>query len=220
MKQLFSLFLSLLLLTSCGDKRSERILILGDSNGAAADGWAVQLQKLAPNYTYCNLSIAGNTIGFDNLGREKLNTLKKLPNYLEQARQQMGGIDYVLVWLGTNDCKAVFDSLQSQVPTNLDTLLTNIEQQTGLNGNKLLLISPTPYAADSLLKDKYWGGNARLQRLVPQFEEIAIKHQCGFLNLYDSLYADFPQLNRDGLHLNTKGATRAAEIISNFLNNK
>lgn len=219
MRFAFLFFCSLFFLAACSDKQPERILILGDSNGAASDGWAVQLQKQAPEYTYCNLSISGNTIGFDNLGRDTLNTLKNLPSYLERARQQMGDIDRVIVWLGSNDCKAVFDSLQEQVPANLDALLSGIEQQAGVSGNRLLLVAPTPYAADSLLEAKYWGGNDRLKRLVPQFEALAAKHQCGFVNLYDSLCVDFPQLNKDGLHLNETGATKAARIISNYLSN-
>ncbi|HRQ29860.1 MAG TPA: prolyl oligopeptidase family serine peptidase, partial [Saprospiraceae bacterium] len=49
------------------------ILTIGDSNGASEYGWPVQLKKLMPFSNIINVSIAGNTIGFDNLGQEKLN---------------------------------------------------------------------------------------------------------------------------------------------------
>lgn len=217
MKQLLQLLLCVSILSSCTTNKQEKILILGDSNGAAKNGWAAQLQKQAPNNIYCNLSISGNTIGFDNLGRDTLNTLKNLPSYLKRARQQMGEIDRIIIWLGTNDCKAIFDSLQTQVSINLDSLLTNIEQLSEVNGDRLLLIAPTPYAPDSLLQPKYHGGSERLHRLIPQFEALSIKHQCAFLNLYDSLQTDFPHLNKDGLHLNDKGAMIAAQFIKNYL---
>ncbi|MGB3004957.1 MAG: hypothetical protein WBC06_00490, partial [Chitinophagaceae bacterium] len=61
------------------------ILTIGDSNGAFDYGWPEQMKKLLPFSTIINKSIAGNTIGFDNLDQPKLNTLTNLNQYLDAA---------------------------------------------------------------------------------------------------------------------------------------
>lgn len=64
---------------------SKSILILGDSNGAFEYGWVNQLKKLRPADRIENTSIAGNTIGFNNLNRKSLNTLGNIDLYLEEC---------------------------------------------------------------------------------------------------------------------------------------
>lgn len=218
MRKLIIVFgILLMVLGACSQRKQERILILGDSNGAASDGWVVQLERLCPEFMFCNLSIAGNTIGFDNLGQDTLNTLKNISSYIQRAKQQMGSIDKILVWLGTNDCKNVFDSLKIIVPEKFDSLLFRIESLGHIQGKELIVIAPPPYAPDSLLESKYYGGNLRLKYLVPKLEQVASRHHCKFVNLYDSLEFDFAHLNKDGVHLTAEGALQAATIIRNHL---
>lgn len=210
-------FFLLIFISACSRQENKKILILGDSNGAASDGWAVQLDSICSDYEFCNLSIAGNTIGFDNLNMDTLNTLKNLPSYIVRAKSKLGNIDKVLVWLGTNDCKADFDTLQYIVPDNFNKLLSGIESLSGVVKDDLIVIAPTPYASDSLLEKKYHGGNGRLSKLVKSMEQIANLHGCEFINMYDSLKVDFPKLNKDGVHLSKEGAFKAANIIKNHL---
>jgi lysophospholipase L1-like esterase len=93
-------------------------LAIGDSHGAVETGWVNQLQKLRPADSIMNVAVSGNTIGFDNLGRESLNELKNIQNQLLIANEYPHSIDYFIVMLGTNDCKAVFDSMQTEIPVN------------------------------------------------------------------------------------------------------
>ena len=60
-----------------------KILAIGDSNGEFDFGWVAQLQKIRSVDKIVNTSISGNTIGFDNLGRKQLNTLKNIDSYSE-----------------------------------------------------------------------------------------------------------------------------------------
>lgn len=215
---LISACVLLLVFSSFSSNKGDRILVLGDSNGAAAQGWVKQLEKLRPDDTFCNLAIYGNTIGFDNLKRDTLNTLKNVDSYLCRAVQQMGGIDRVLIWLGSNDCKADFDSLQAQVPGNLDKLLRRIKQSEHSSEVEIVFIAPSPMAADSLLEAKYHGGKRRLERLIPHLEKIVRKQRCFFLNMHDSLATDYSRLNSDGIHMNEEGACVAATVINQYLN--
>jgi hypothetical protein len=55
-----------------------KIFTLGDSNGALPFGWVNQLKKIRPDDTIFDISISGNTIGFNNNGRASLNTLSNI----------------------------------------------------------------------------------------------------------------------------------------------
>ena len=104
-----SLFLFVFVLfLSCSSDRSKFILTIGDSHGASETGWVNQLKNLRPDDSILNVAISGNTIGFDNLGQESLNELKNIREHLSKADEYPRAIDYIIVMLGTNDCKAVF----------------------------------------------------------------------------------------------------------------
>jgi len=199
-------------------KGEQRIMILGDSNGAAEGGWVDQLQSLRPTDLFCNLSIAGNTIGFNNGGRDTLNTLKNIESYIESAKQNLGEISVVLILLGTNDCKLVFDSVQHEVPQNLASLLIKIKQNDKTGNLKIVYITPPPIAEDIFLEKKYHGSKKRLEVLIPKIKKITRKQHCSFINLYAPMKKEYHNLNTDGIHLNEHGAMKAAQIINQFLN--
>ena len=72
-----------------------------------------------PESSIVNLSESGRTIGFDNNGRERLNALKNIDSYLDKAQVEKKRYDYIIVCLGTNDSKKMFDSRQEEVSENL-----------------------------------------------------------------------------------------------------
>ncbi|HJX71540.1 MAG TPA: GDSL-type esterase/lipase family protein [Bacteroidales bacterium] len=193
------------------------ILIIGDSNGASETGWVFQLNKLRNDADHLiNYSIGGNTIGFDNLGRDTLNTLKNISRYIANAEDSIQTLDKILICLGTNDCKAVFDTLQSQVPINLEKLILIIRNHPYASETipDIVLITPPPIANDSLLLPKYSGGKERLEKLLPYYRIIADKYGCQYADIYHPLSDDFASFTPDGIHLNEAGSIRAAEIIN------
>lgn len=209
---------ALCLFCSCENK-DLNILAIGDSHGAADNGWVVQLKKLRPQDSIFNLAIGGATIGFDNLGRDTLNTLANIDGYLKRAEAALPEIDYMLVLLGTNDCKAVFDARQDKAVENLDSLiefLTDYNYPTG-KAPEIVLIAPPPAGADSVLIEKYTGITGRLENLVPHYKKIAEKYGAGYVNSYDLLKADIDRLNEDGIHLTAEGYRRIAEAINQKL---
>ncbi len=207
----------------CGVPKHNKVLLtIGDSNGAAKDGWVNQLREIRSQDVIFNVSVSGNTLGFDNNGNEKLNTLRNIDRYLLETTGKTGGkpIDVILINLGTNDCKAVFSGRREEVPENLEKLILAIRafhfpDQAG--APEIRIISPPPYGPDSMLKAKYHGGDACVRKQIPVFEKIAAKYGCPFLNIYDILKDDYAKLSPDGVHMSAEGQKIIAAAIDRWM---
>jgi len=199
--------------------KSLNILTIGDSNGALPFGWVYQLKQLRTNDTIFNISISGNTIGFNNNGRASLNTLSNIEDYMEKAFVKLGHIDRIIFMIGTNDCKSVFkDSLQV-VPANMRKLITEVKRITKLHKNKpvIYIVSPPPFSPDELVGEKYAGGMDRVSKLNKQLEILAAEESVVFINTCQILEPVFKQLTTDGVHLNAAGQKMIALIIQENL---
>lgn len=195
------------------------ILAIGDSNGAMEGGWADQLKKLRPQDRIINTCVSGNTIGFDNLNREELNTLKNIGRYIGRAE---GRLDAIILMLGTNDSKAEFDRRADEVPANLEKLIRKIKEEISkkpsLGSPSIYVVSPPPYGEDSTLAPKYHGGAARVGKLTGKFREAAAKTGVHYIDTHDILKAVFPYISPDGVHLSGEGQTIIASILNESLN--
>ena len=121
--------LSLLPVDQNKNLASLKILTIGDSNGAFDFGWPQQMMKLLPFSTIINKSVSGNTIGFDNLDKPQLNTLKNINSYMDEAFFKLGlkaELDFIFIDLGSNDAKSVFKDRQKEVAANMAKLLQKI----------------------------------------------------------------------------------------------
>lgn len=216
---LLTIFVWMLGALQCSDQPRRFGLIIGDSHAAMPTGWAHQLQKLRPQDSLYNLAVSGNTIGFDNLGRKDLNELRNIHYQLAQADNRMRRIDYIVILLGTNDCKAVFDSLQAIVPTNLERLLSIITRYDFASNSRpdVLVVTPPPVAADSLMDAKYSGAKGRLNKLLPHYQRLASRYNCRFVDIHRELEHDFPALSQDGIHLTEEGYQRIAALINTVM---
>lgn len=215
MKRFLFVFVVLTVLSCKQADYSKNILVLGDSNGAHEKGWVYHLQRKVSPDTLLNYCISGNTIGFDNLGRKTLNTLRNIDGILTELDSSGRKIDEVLILLGTNDCKVVFTDSLEKIPVNLQALIKSIKGFNYSLGNtpKITVISPPPYGSDSLLISKYKGGNDRVQKLIPKFQEVAEMEQVGFINIYNDLKPGFDTLATDGVHLTQTGYEKMVDLI-------
>jgi lysophospholipase L1-like esterase len=204
------------------DEVEKCILTIGDSNGAGPGKWPDKLQGvLGKGYKIVNNSESGRTIGFDNLGTERLNTLKQIDYILDAAVKENSGnaFDMVLICLGTNDCKAIFDSLQSEVAPNLAKLVGKIsafdfpEKKTP----RVVIISPPPYGKASANTTKYHGADKRVARLVPQFRDMAEKTHLGFIDLYSPLVDTVDKCTVDGVHFTDEGYDQITSLIASAI---
>jgi lysophospholipase L1-like esterase len=215
--------------TRAGDDSGHRqrmvLLTIGDSNGEGAGKWPDQLQRLlGEEALVINNSVSGRTIGFDNLGQSSLNTLKQIQSILESAcrkAEPIGGLDKILICLGTNDCKAVFDSCQLEVTENyrklIQALLTYrypLHMQP-----KVIIISPPPYGKAASLTEKYKGADQRVQNLIPKFRQLAETLDCPFVDIYTPMLPVVDRLSVDGDHFSQEGYRVMAEQIRTAMQN-
>jgi len=199
--------------------KSLNILTIGDSNGALPFGWVYQLKQIRMNDTIFNISISGNTIGFNNNGRSSLNTLSNIRSHMDKAYARLGTIDRIILMIGTNDCKAVFKDSLFVVPGNMKKLIVEIKQITRMHKNKPLIyiVSPPPLGPDELVGEKYAGGMDRVSLLNKHLELIAKEESVIFINTCQILEPVFKQLTSDGVHLNADGQKMIALIIQENL---
>jgi lysophospholipase L1-like esterase len=196
--------------------KGHNILVIGDSNGAISEGWVNQLkEERFPDFIY-NTSISGNTIGFDNLGNKKLNTLRQVELYMKDADQALNGMDKIFIMLGSNDCKAVFKDSLKLVPQNMKTLIRKIKAHPVYKKYhpEIFIVSPPPYASDDKLIEKYKGGSERIAWLFPHLKKTAEEDGCHFVDIYSKLLPVWDNVSKDGIHLTAAGQKIIADIVS------
>lgn len=202
------------------------ILTVGDSNGASEQGWPVQMKKLLPFANIINFSISGNTIGFDNLGQEKLNTLKNIDQYLEEAVNSLpdgAALDFIFFGLGTNDAKAVFSGKQQEVVLNLEKLVTKTKYYFVSKHLKLpviCMISSPPVDPSKYDKEKYGGSEFRIRQNMSGFENVCRKLDIDYLNIYKDLNSNLGINTDDGIHLKPNAQFEIARKLVSYIKTK
>jgi lysophospholipase L1-like esterase/pimeloyl-ACP methyl ester carboxylesterase len=192
------------------------ILTIGDSNGEIERGWVNQLRNMMPESNIVNISKSGLTIGFDNLGRKDLNALRNIDHYLDEAQDKIGKekYDFVIVCLGTNDTKKIFENRQDEVLENFRKLLARIREHKLIQKSnpQLVFVTPPPMRTYNIL-DKYQGGNDRLNKLMPRFTEIAEKNGFEVVDVYHPLLGVMDYYAKDGIHMAAEGQEIVAARI-------
>ena len=202
------------------------ILTIGDSNGTFEYSWPQQLKKMLPFTSIINKSISGNTIGFDNLGQVGLNTIKNINRYLDEAYSESGpnaNFDYILINLGTNDSKRIFETRQKEIPENMKTLIGMIRQYLSEHKKltpEICIISPSPMDEQKVNLEKYEGGDERIQKNDQSFKDLASTVHVDYLDTYSVLKKDFSCKTTDGVHLNDKAQFQLATEIVKWLNGR
>jgi len=220
---------ALALIPVYGERNTKKlnILTIGDSNAAAENGWPLQLRKLLPFSTVINKSISGNTIGFDNLDQEKLNTLKNIDRYLDEAYAELRrdiAFDYILIGLGTNDAKKIFENQQKEVLQNLQHLIERIKGRPENTTGKIpaiFIISPPPMEEEKADQVKYGDGNQRIDRNNIHFKRVAEVNKATFIDINTELKKAGPGITTDGVHLTSQAQFQlAVKILKSISLNK
>ena len=204
--------------------RDRVILTIGDSNGVVNGGWPTVLMARLKDDILFNNSMGGRTIGFDNCGKPEWNALKNITAYLKWGLKRSKGrpIDEVIILLGTNDSKACFEDKKDMVAPNLVKLISKIRSfnNSGKVPPHITIVTPPPYAPDSMVPKKALGGDRRVHLLVSQFREVALQHHCAYVNIYDLIKPVFYSVVEDHVHLTRKGHSIVAEAIAKVLNDR
>lgn len=197
---------------------SETILAIGDSNGQNKGGWVDRLHQHRFNDVFYNTCVSGNTIGFDNNGQESKNTLKNIRKHLTRYDPDKDQLDKILILLGTNDTKAVFDDRLEEVPGLYSQLIDSIQTYYAHGTTpEIIMISPPPISKDDRLQEKYQGGSKRVSYLNNEFRKIASRREVRYIDLQSAIGPIYDEISRDGIHFNEQGYKLVGLLLDGFL---
>jgi len=205
----------------------KNILCFGDSNtyGLIPDGsgrysFAVRypgkLQSiLGDEYHIVEEGCPGRTTIFEDGHRPYIKGL----DYISPCLKSHIPLDYVVVMLGTNDCKSNYGASSSEIASGLSAIIDRIQNEV-VPVPKVVVISPIhlgddigKYGFDPEFED---ASIAVSKGLSEEYRRLAQKKGCGFLDA--SLLAKPSPLDQE--HLDETGhhsiAKAAAAIISNW----
>ena len=172
------------------------ILCFGDSNtyGLKPDGtgrfekserWTGILSELIGprGYEIIEEGLVGRTTVFEDSTRPGRNGSKLLPVLLESH----GPVDTVVLMLGTNDCKTVYNASPKVIGRGVEILLKQIID-TNKNAN-ILLLSPI-FLGEQVWKEKYdpefnEKSVVTSKELKAVFQKLAEEFDCMFLAASD-----------------------------------
>lgn len=202
-----------------------RILCYGDSNtwgyvsGSSIlrygndERWTKILSSLlGEEYEVIEEGLNSRTIISDDtrIGKEGRNGY----SYLIPCLDSHDPIDLVILFLGTNELKNVYNNTAREIGDMFENYLvkTVINRKSVIDKSspKLLIIPPavidesTDYCRAN---DKYLGGTEKSKELNDIYEEIAKKYNCSFLSSLGL------ETGVDGVHLTKESHRKLAELL-------
>ncbi len=201
-----------------------RILCYGDSNtwGTIPDGtcrrcditkaYPYFLQKrLGDRYQVICEGMPSRTTDLDDVKFPKGNRNGAL--FFPQCLISHDPIDYVVLFLGTNDLKSKFNRNANQVADVIE------EKYIKFTYNSLApeltktpkFIIITPSLIDETKLDEYKGATKKSQSFNSEFQKMAIRTNCLYMS-NDNLVC-----GEDGIHLTTKSHKYIADVLANTI---
>lgn len=189
------------------------ILCFGDSNtnGATPDKsgrfaadvrWVGQLQNtLGPDYYVIEEGLGGRTTNSDHFRESKAG--RNGFTYYKPALETHLPLNIIVIMLGTNDVKNVYDKTSGEIADSLAGYITYTRDKVterDMKQPKIILVSPAPVDERSIQDVFDQTSIQKSLELADKIREIAVKHDCLFLDA-----GEHAQVGEDGIHL-TKGS--------------
>jgi lysophospholipase L1-like esterase len=134
-------------------------------------------------------------------------------------------LDYVVVMLGTNDCKTAFAAASKEIAAGLSLVLTRIHEECGSSGKsggfpKIILVSPI-----------HLGENIGKPGYDPEFDRTSVQTAKGLASEYrllaqktGSLFLNAAEVAKpspiDQEHLDEEGHRCLADAIAKIITNR
>ncbi|MFO7814807.1 MAG: SGNH/GDSL hydrolase family protein [Halanaerobiales bacterium] len=209
----------------------KRILCFGDSNTWGVDPvnsskginssarfsmenrWPMLLEKeLGKNYKVLAEGLGGRTTVFDDPMSSGRNGFQ----YLEVAFRTHDPIDYIIIMLGTNDTKDIYNASAEVISWGLERLvreLRNYMSDSLSQDAEILIVSPIYISKNR--NGKYYCGFSKAseeksKKLAGYYKNIAQTYGCNFLNAAE--YAS--PSKEDGIHLGKGDHKALAKILT------
>ncbi|MDO4265877.1 MAG: SGNH/GDSL hydrolase family protein [Eubacteriales bacterium] len=206
----------------------KRIVCFGDSNtwgyDAVTNGrfpdevrWTGKLQEiLGDKYTVIEEGLSGRTTVFEDPLNEGLNGL----SYLYPCLMSHAPVDYLIIMLGTNDCKERFSATPKNIADGLKRLIKKAKITEAWSAKPQILII-SPGAIEEACEQSPVAGemgccSEKSRGLAAEYEKCAVEFDCDFLD------ADpYVSMNHiDYMHLTAESHTMLAEKIGEIIRKK
>lgn len=172
----------------------KRVLCFGDSNtwgyDAGTDGrfsegvrWTGRLAvRLGEEYTVIEEGLSGRTTVFEDPLNEGMSALQ----YLYPCLMSQAPLDYMVIMLGTNDCKERFSATAKNIADGMKRLVRKAEETPAWRERaRILIVAPPPI--DPLCEQSRVAGemgkcSAKSAELAEEFRKCAEECGCDFLD--------------------------------------
>lgn len=176
--------------------------------------WPCLLQcLLGDGYKIIEEGLNGRTTVFDDPNDD----WKKGIDYIKGILCTHRPVDYLVIMLGTNDMKTVYNASLDAIAAGLNEIVSRTESVMNIKQGfvpKIVVVSPPEISTDILkgpFKDSFDEVSInKSKRLSEYYKRVADKHGCMFI---DSKQYIRPSVE-DGLHLGPDGHKGLAEIIA------
>jgi lysophospholipase L1-like esterase len=206
----------------------KNILCFGDSNtyGLKPDGtgrfdytvrYPGRLQMiLGADYHIIEEGCPGRTTVFEDRNRP----YKKGLDYISPCLQSHNPLDYVVVMLGTNDCKSVFRATEKEIASGLSAIVARIKNEAKLSAEcgtplQIVIVSPIHLGDDIESHDPEFDKTSVSvsKGLADEYRLLAQKTGCAFLDA--AAVAKASPIDQE--HLDEIGHDRLAKAIANMI---
>ena len=204
----------------------KRILCFGDSLTWGYDPdkrtrlpedsrWPMVMQKLlGDDYFVIEEGQNGRTIATEDPAEGEKNGLK----YIGPCLESHNPLDYVIIMLGSNDCKRKFSYSSMDIAGEMQIMLEKVSAYNRFRCSdsfKVLLISP-PHVAESIkdswLGDSFGFENSRKlsMELAGWYKQLSEMYGCGFIDASEHVKAS----DSDGCHLDAENQRILGKVVA------
>ena len=176
--------------------------------------WPGILQyKLGSNFQVIEECLCARTIDSDDLrpGFEGRNGMAFLPTCLDSHYP----IDVIIISLGLNELKSIYDWTPHQVAAKMGALINTVKARrpNSHEYNPRILLLSQPIVKNTGFWGELWVGSAeKSQQLFEEYEKLADELNVEFVDL-SGIQTD----SKDGVHIDAKGHSLVAEKLLRFL---
>ena len=207
---------------------AKRILCYGDSNTQgiipgdlgrypANVRWTGVLQdELGADYEVIEEGLWGRTTNLDDPFEDKNGK-----TYSQGIIRTHLPLDFIILWLGTNNLKKIFKGKPEKVALGLEDLILEIKKHVaaskrGFQQPKILVVSPPILAAKVVeVKPHFEGAPNKSKDLGKEFMKIAKKNYCKFIDLENYISVSAV----DGIHLEKESHAKIGKMFAEVIRN-
>ena len=203
------------------------LLVIGDSNAAAASGWPGRLRVAedvrGARPLRLHLEARGGRTLFVDRGGPETFALGGVRHWIQRARPEGADpLDAIVLALGTNDLQSAFAARwpsADRMGASLDVIVEAVRSEAP--GASLWLATPPPICdrPPERAVDRRWrGATARQDGLERAIEAAGRRHRIAVVNLRrEFAVAPCDAVEADGVHLGSEGHAEVARLVSRAL---